>query len=124
MPANQPDEITSMWQAAFNSGNVESIMPLYESDAVLVPQPGQMVRGAAAIREALLGFLSLKLPISMEAKRILTSGDVAMVSNTWTLSGTGPDGSAVNLGGNTMEVWRRQTDGTWRCIIDDPYGTV
>ena len=91
---------------------------------VLVPQPGQVVHGTAAIREALLGFLALKLPIRLERKRVLEKGDMALVSSTWSLSGTGPDGTAVDLGGNTTEVIRRQSDGTWRYVIDDPFSSV
>jgi ketosteroid isomerase-like protein len=90
----------------------------------LVPQPGQVVNGTAAIREALLGFLALKLPISLERKRVLAKGEVALVSSTWSISGAGPDGSAVNLGGNTTEVVRRQSDGSWRYVIDDPFSIV
>jgi ketosteroid isomerase-like protein len=33
-------------------------------------------------------------------------------------------GSAVDLGGNTTEVVRRQADGTWRYVIDDPFSIV
>lgn len=65
-------------------------------------------------------FLALKLPIRLECKRVLVMGEVALVSSSWKRSGTGPDGSAVDLGGNTTEVIRRQQDGAWRYIIDDP----
>jgi len=30
----------------------------------------------------------------------------------------------VDLGGNTTEVIRRQYDGTWRYVIDDPFSVV
>jgi uncharacterized protein (TIGR02246 family) len=124
MPANQPDEMPATFEQAFNTGNIEQVVALYESDAVLVPQPGQVVHGTAAIREALQGFLSLKLPIQLECKRVLVMAELALVSSTWKLSGTGPDGSAVDLGGNTTEVVRRQADGTWRYVIDDPFSIV
>jgi uncharacterized protein (TIGR02246 family) len=121
MPATRPEEMHSVWEQAFNTGDVEQVMALYEPDAVLIPEPGQVARGTDAIRQALLGFLGLKLPIRLQSKRVLTSGDLAMVSNTWKLAGTGPDGSPLDLGGNTMEVLRRQPDGTWRYVFDDPF---
>jgi uncharacterized protein (TIGR02246 family) len=111
----------SVWEQAFNTGDVEQVMALYEPDAVLIPEPGQVARGTDAIRQALLGFLALKLPIRLQNKRVLTSGDLAMLSNTWKMAGTGPDGSPVDLGGNTMEVVRRQPDGSWRYVFDDPF---
>ena len=36
--------------------------------------------------------------------------------------GTGADGSEVNLTGQTSDVVRRQPDGTWLLVIDNPFG--
>jgi len=124
MPATQPDDMPAVFEQAFNTGDIDHVLALYEPDAVLVPQPGQVVHGLAAIREALQGFFALKLPIRLERKRVLVMGDIALVASSWKLSGTGPDGSAVDLGGNTTEVIRRQADGTWRYVIDDPFSVV
>jgi uncharacterized protein (TIGR02246 family) len=124
MLAMKPEDMPAAFESAFNTFDIEQIVALYEPDAVLVPQPGQVVNGTAAIRDALLGFLALKLPISLERKRVLAKGEVALVSSTWSISGAGPDGSAVNLGGNTTEVVRRQSDGSWRYVIDDPFSVV
>jgi uncharacterized protein (TIGR02246 family) len=124
MPATQPEDMPAAFEKAFNTGDISQILELYESDAVLVPEPGKVVHGTSAIREALSGFLALKLPIHLERKRVLVMGDVALVSSSWKMSGTGPEGSAVDLGGNTTEVIRRQTDGTWRYVIDDPFSVV
>ena len=124
MPATQPDDMPAAFEQAFNTGDINKLLALYESDAVLVPQPGQVVHGLAAIGEALQGFLALKLPIRLERKRVLTMGDLALVSSSWKLSGTGPDGAAVDRGANATEVIRRQADGTWRYVIDDPFSVV
>jgi hypothetical protein len=45
------------------------------------------------------------------------------LSNGWSLSGTGPDGTPVALGATTAEVTRRQADGTWRSVIDNAWAT-
>ena len=47
---------------------------------------------------------------------VRTAGDLALLSNTWTA--TTPDGGA--FGGRTTEVVRRQPDGRWLVVIDDP----
>jgi uncharacterized protein (TIGR02246 family) len=124
MPTTQPDDMPATFEQAFNTGDINQVLALYETDAVFVPQPGQVVHGLAPIREALHGFLALKLPIRLERKRVLVMGDIALVSSSWKLSGTGPDGSSVDLGGNTTEVIRRQQDGTWGYVIDDPFSMV
>jgi hypothetical protein len=74
------------------------------------------------VRAALQGFLALKGRIRLETKLVVTVGDLAYLSNTWSLSGTGPDGNRVVLGATTAEVARRQADGTWRYVIDNAWG--
>ena len=64
-----PDEMpATTFEQAFNSGDIEEVLALYQRDAVLVPQPGQVVHGIAAIREALPGFHTLKPPIQLETQ--------------------------------------------------------
>src|SRR5215831_907251 len=51
---SRPEDIHSQFVTAFNSGNLDAIMALYEPEASLVPQPGQVVQGHAAVRQALI----------------------------------------------------------------------
>jgi hypothetical protein len=44
--------------------------------------------------------LALKGHITLDTKLVVTVGDLAYLSNTWSLSGTGPDGTPVVLGGH------------------------
>jgi ketosteroid isomerase-like protein len=40
----------------------------------------------------------------------------------WTLTGgTDPDGNPVELSGRATEVLRRQDNGSWLVVIDDPW---
>jgi ketosteroid isomerase-like protein len=123
MPAREPGDAHRLWADRFKAGNLEGLMALYEPDATLAPQPGQVVTGTAAIREALGGFLGLKGTFEfLETKPAIQSGDLALLHSRWTLTGTGPDGSPLNLGGTTADVARRQSDGTWLFVIDNPWG--
>ena len=99
-------------------------MALYESEACVVPEPGTMVKGTAAIREPMTGFLSMKPTITAPPSQVIQTGNIAAVFNTWSLEGTGPDGSHVSLTGNSAEVVRQQADGTWLYLIDTFFGGV
>lgn len=122
MPARTPEEVHRLFAGAFNAGDVKAILSLYEPSAVLVPQPGQMVRGQAAIRDALGGYLALKPTFMMEPTRVLPSDDIALLFSKWTLTGAGPDGNTITMTGQTTDVVRRQKDGTWLMVIDNPFG--
>ena len=49
-------------------------------------------------------------------------GELAYLANSWSLSGTGPDGDPVVLGATTAEVGQRQAAGSWRYAIDNAWG--
>ena len=63
----------------------------------------------------------MKPKITVNVTKIIQTGDLALVNAKWTLKGTGPDGKEVNLNGRSTEILRKQPDGTWRFVIDDPY---
>jgi len=124
MTAHEPEEAHRLWGERFNAADLDGLLALYEPNATLVPQPGQAASGAEAIREALGGFLDLKLAFDwVETRPAIRAGDLALLHSRWTLSGTGPDGSPLNLSGTTADVVCRQPDGTWLLAIDNPWGT-
>jgi ketosteroid isomerase-like protein len=86
-----------------------------------VTEPGKQVSGQEAIRSALEGLLSLKVPITIDTLSILVAGDIAQTRGRWALRGTGRDGQPVDQGGITTEVWKRQPGGTWLTVIDDAW---
>ena len=60
MSTASPEEVVQAFYRAFNNGDIETIVTLYEPRAILVAQPGQLVEGLAALREALREFLAMK----------------------------------------------------------------
>jgi uncharacterized protein (TIGR02246 family) len=122
MPASTPEQIHRLFEEAFNAGDLDGLMELYESDAALIAQPGSVAHGGEQARAALQGFLALKGRITLNTKLVVTVADLAYLSNSWSLNGTGPDGNPVVLGATTAEVARRQADGSWRYVIDNAWG--
>ena len=122
MAARSPEEIDRIFERELNAGNLDGVLALYEPTAAFTVEPGKVVTGTAAVREAVAGFLSLKPTISLSPRVLANTGEIAMVSSKWKLKGTAPDGSAVDLAGDSVEILRRQADGTWKFIIDSPWG--
>ena len=120
MTARTPEQVQPLFEEAFNAGDIDALMTLYEPGASIEPEPGQLVEGADGVREVLKSFLALKGAFTFETKKVVQTGDLALLHGHWTLAGTGPDGSPVNLSGNTTEVVRRQPDGSWLYVIDLP----
>jgi uncharacterized protein (TIGR02246 family) len=123
MPATEPEQMHGLFEQAFNASDLEALMALYEPDAALIPQPGVVAEGTAAIRESLRWFIERGGQITLDTKLVVRVGGLAFLSNRWSLTGaTMPDGSPAELGATTAEVARRQPDGTWLYVIDNAWG--
>ena len=120
MTAKSPEDIDPVWAEAFNAGDGETVLSLYEPEAAFVLPSGDVVEGPAAIGEALGGFFAMKPSIDLRTERIIRTGDTALVYSSWTVKGTGADGTAVEMTGNAKVVVREQADGSWKFVIDDP----
>ncbi len=117
----RPEDFHQSYADAFNSGDVDSVVGLYERAARFVPQPNQVASGHAAIGEALRRFQAMGT-MAAETRYCLTSGDVALASASWRINGAGPDGEPVALQGTSADLLRRQADGRWLLVVDHPFG--
>jgi len=122
MTTSDPVDLDRLFEKSLNSGDVDALVALYEPTAALMPMPGKIVVGAAAIREALAGFLADKPTIATSGRLVAQAGDVALLANRWTLSMTGPDGKPATMSGDAVEIARRQPDGHWLFAVDMPFG--
>ena len=123
MSTTTPEKVLETIVEGINSGNLDALMPLYESEAAFATQPGSLAHGSPGVRQALAGFISMNGKLDLEVTRVLEVDNLALVTGTWTFDGTGPDGEPVRLAASNADVLRRQADGTWRFVIDNPWGT-
>src|SRR5215470_1717902 len=123
MSTATPEQVLESIVTGINSGNLEGLMPLYESSAAFATEPGSLAHRMQGIRGALSGFIAMNGVLDLEVTRVLEVDDLALVIGIWSFNGTGPDGEPVQLTARNADVLRRQTDGSWRFVIDNPWGT-
>jgi ketosteroid isomerase-like protein len=107
--AQVPEHLNRFFVERVHAGDVEGLVALYEPDAVLTFLPGQRTVGHDAIRRVLGEMVASGFHAEgVGVQPAVVCGDLALTS-------------AVGGGfGPTAEVARRQPDGTWRWVIDDP----
>lgn len=117
-----PIDTVNQLVEAINGADLDRAVAAYEGNAVLVVQPGRIVRGITQIREALAGFVALKAVLRSEAQQLIEADDVALYIGRWSLSGIDPAGNAVAMGGESSDILRRRQDGRWLIALDNPWG--
>src|SRR4029434_4716380 len=120
--AETPEQLHRVFQDAFNRHDADSIAALYEADAVLVSIGGP-VEGIDAIREWYRAALTKRPRIEVRTVTVSVAGGLAMLQGKWSSVAQGPDDCEVQTEGNNVEVARRQPDGHWLFVIDNPGST-
>jgi uncharacterized protein (TIGR02246 family) len=112
-------DLDEQWSKAAGAKDVDKTVSFYSDDAVVMPPNGPRATTKEAIR-ALWKDLLTDASISWKTKKVevAQSGDLACLSGTYEVTLNDPTGKSVNDRGKYVEVWEKQTDGTWKCGAD------
>jgi ketosteroid isomerase-like protein len=106
--------------AAFNTGNVATVLSMYDYEGIIVPEPGKPVTGKEKFQEAIKAILSIKGRMEIKTVYCLQTGNLAVGRSEWNIT----DGNEVKVSAKGIEVMRQQTDGTWKIVIDHAFGAL
>ncbi len=121
MPAYSPAEIHTLVREAFNLGDLDGLTALYEPDAILVVN-GTPVAGRQNIREAFKTMLLRHGVMTLETRSVVESPHgIAVLHGKWVVEPAAESDSQLVTRGLSTEVVRKQPDGTWLFVIDNPY---
>ncbi len=105
--AAEPEDLGRLFLERANARDVEGVAALYEPDAVLASASGDVVTGGEAIRRMYETLLADPPQFAGDVRPALRRGDLALTSTRF-------------RGGATAEIARRQNDGTWLWVADQP----
>jgi len=109
------------WAAAAQTKQVDAWVAFYTDDTVVLPPNDKVAGDKDSIRKAVGGLLALPglsirwQPTKVEVAR---SGDLAYSYGTYELSFNDPGGKPMSDHGKYTEVWKKQSDGGWKCVLD------
>ncbi|MCH7766497.1 MAG: SgcJ/EcaC family oxidoreductase [Acidobacteria bacterium] len=94
---------------------------VYADDARVFPPNALLVTGKEAIRKLFAElFASPGFEIDWEVTRVEVSraGDLGYVVGTHKVTVNDAEGNPVTDRGKWIAIWKKQADGTWKCIED------
>jgi uncharacterized protein (TIGR02246 family) len=104
--------------AAYNSGDLETVLNIYDTSGIIVAEPGNPVSGKEKFEDAVKGILAIKGTMEIKTVYCLEAGDIAIGRSEWSIR----DGSETKVSARGIELLKRQPDGTWRVLIDHAFG--
>jgi ketosteroid isomerase-like protein len=84
------------------------------------PADGTVVRGRDEIRAVSAGIFALEPRASIEVMGKVQGEGLALAQARWSIDGVDPDGNPVELAGRGTIVSRRQPDGRWLIVLENP----
>src|SRR5918911_327402 len=123
MMAQTPMEAVELLDEAFNRADLEAVLSFYEDGATMVIEPGRLANGKTELRSAYEWiFSNIKGVARQEKTHVIESGDLALFTSRWYFSGTMADGTPFLREAYASVILRRQTDGSWRVVVDNSWG--
>ncbi len=113
------DSVAALRTLSLAAPDLDGLVALYEDDAVF-PTPRGISNGHEEIRATLKAYLDSGAKLVFGESLVFPTGDLALIHTPWTMRM--PDGSSS--AGATAEVVRRQPEGSWKFVIDNPDGTA
>ncbi|HWV74028.1 MAG TPA: DUF4440 domain-containing protein, partial [Pseudosphingobacterium sp.] len=104
--------------AAFNTGDVNTVMNMYDVTGIIVPEPEKPVSGKEKFEEAIKAILSIKGTMEIKTVYCLQTGNIAVGRSEWSIT----EGDEVKISAKGIEVMKEQVDGTWKIIVDHAFG--
>jgi len=108
--------------SAFHAQDIEVVMGTYEKNATVIFEPRQPISDSSILKKMFVGAFSLNPNFTYGEHEVFVSGDIALHLVPWKMSGTLPDGQSIAQGGLSVAVLRKQADGRWLMVIDNPHG--
>ena len=120
MIAKTPEQAIELLDDAFNSGDLDAVLRYYEEAAVVLPQPGTEARGLVELRRLYSSFMKPGTTAKQIKTHVVEADGVALFTSRWSL--IVDDKPPQEFIATT--VFRRQSDGGWKALIDNARGPL
>ncbi|HEY2963699.1 MAG TPA: DUF4440 domain-containing protein [Pyrinomonadaceae bacterium] len=109
------------WSKAAGAKDVDKTVSYYSDDALVMPPNSPVLTGKEPIRAIWKGMLSapgFAGGWKSTKVEVAHSSDLGYVTGSYEMTENGPGGKPMTDKGKFLEVWKKQADGSWKCVAD------
>ncbi len=111
----------SAWDIASSQNSAEGWLSFYTDDAIMMP-PGEAVCTDKSSREKsiknMFAYPGVKMRFQATKTEVSKSADLGYSTGPYQFSYLDASGKEVKEIGKFCETWKKQADGSWKCIVD------
>lgn len=107
---------------AFENKEFDKVLKAYEPNAIVMFQPQIPVTGMENLKQGFVQFSAVNPKFSYSGHEVFISGNIATHVSPWHMTGNLPDGTKIEQEGLSVAILRKQADGNWLMIQDNPHG--
>jgi ketosteroid isomerase-like protein len=114
-------QLDADWMKIGAAKNIDGWVAFYADNAAVLPPNEPIANDKAAIRRSVAGLLTLpNLSLNWHPTKVevAKSGDLAYLYGTYAMSASDDKGKPISDNGKIVEIWKKQNDGKWKCIVD------
>lgn len=108
------------WSKAAGAKDVDKTVSYYTDDAVVMPPNIPTLTDKAGIRNLWQSLLGGSFSGGWKATKVevARSGDLAYISGNYEFKEQDDSGRPLTDKGKYLEIWKKQSDGNWKCVAD------
>jgi ketosteroid isomerase-like protein len=113
--------LDEQWSATAAKNDLDGAVSFYAAGAVLLPPNAPMAADPKSIRESWASLLGPNTAVSWKVTRVevAQSGELGYLYGAYSLTIQDPKGGPpLRDTGKLVEIWKKQADGQWKCIVD------
>jgi uncharacterized protein (TIGR02246 family) len=109
------------WSKAVGAKDLEKTVSFYADDAQVMPPNSPVLQGKEAARgmwKAMFAVPGFGGGWKATKSEVAKSGDLGWTTGPYEITETDASGKPMTDKGKYLVVWKKQADGTWKCVAD------
>jgi ketosteroid isomerase-like protein len=113
--------VVQVMTEAFHKKEMDNIMASYENGAAIMFEPGTAITDPEIIKQMFEGFFQINPEFTYpKGHEVYIANDIALHIAPWVMAGKSPDGSDIEQTGLSVAILRKQDNGDWLMVLDNP----